>query len=382
MQNMSKLFSLLLLVVLLFYSQSMMAVNIYVSSSTGSDNNDGLTEKTPLKTIDAAYRKGGTNTVLLKAGDVFYIESIVVIGRTLGKYGEGHNPTLCGYKRIIVPNWEKVGNNLWRISLVQNNYTGVQINGSSYSNNIGCIHEYNNDVIHGRKFQYLKDLKQNWDIWQTEMTGNATPATAYDSLYLYYTDNPNDLKLEFSTGQIAVTLRYGTLENVNVVGYGFGISAGSEAKMRGCHIDAIGGRTLISSNSFVCDGNGVGIWIYSDKDTENTIVEDCYISRVYDSGVCLSGSDGYSTTAKNIVVKNNLIAYCCQGWEDFLDKNVKSEGTRFNFIASILLFSFVFTVPFPALYQNYQFTPYTACNSPLLLLPPNRMVTVLPDFER
>ena len=213
------------------------------------------------------------------------------------------------------------------------------MNGSSYSNNIGCIHEYDKDVIHGRKCQYLKDLKQDWDMWQTDKTGMETPESAYDSLYLYYSGNPNDLKLEFSTGQIAVTLREGTIENINIVGYGFGISVGSNALVKGCHIDAIGGRQLITSKNFVCDGNGIGIWVYGDKDTENTTVEDCYISRVYDSGICLSGSDGYKTTARNVLVKNNLLTYCCQGWEDFLRNDPPSYYDNCVFENNNVVFS-------------------------------------------
>ena len=330
---------ILAVAIILFTQQAMAQITIYVSSTLGEDRNTGLTEDAPLKTLRAAYSKGSNCTILLKAGDVFYRESTLVLNRKLGKYGSGANPTLCGYKRIMQPRWERVGNNIWRISLVENNYSGVQIEESSYSNNIGCIHEYDKDVIHGRKRHYIKDLKEDWDMWQTESTGSSTPKEAYDILYLYYSGNPNKLKLEFSTGQIAVTLRNGTLENVNVVGYGFGISAGSNAHIRGCHIDAIGGRQLITSKSFVCDGNGVGIWIYADKDTENTTVEDCFISRIYDSGVCLSGSDGNSTTARNIAIRNNLLAYCCQGWEDFLRNNPPSHYDNCVFENNIVVFS-------------------------------------------
>lgn len=329
----------LTMTITLFALQAMAQKTVYVSSTIGNDNNTGLTEKAPLKTISAAYYKGSNCTILLKAGDVFYRESTLVLNRKIGKYGNGTNPTLCGYKRIVQPRWESLGRNLWRLNLAEDNFTGVQVAGSSYSNNVGCIHEYDKDLIHGRKLQYLKDMKQDWDMWQTESTGNSTPKEAYDLLYLYYSGNPNQLKLEFSTGQIAVTLRDGTLENVNIVGYGFGISAGSNAYVKGCHIDAIGGRQLISSKSFVCDGNGIGIWIYADKDTENTKVQDCYISRIYDSGICLSGSDGNSTTARNIEIKNNLLAYCCQGWEDFLRNDPPRYYENCVFKNNIVVFS-------------------------------------------
>lgn len=311
---------------------------VYVSSSMGDDKNSGLSESKPLRSLEEAYKRGAKE-ILLKATDVFFQEKTIAFGRSYGKFGEGPNPILCGFKRLIKPNWEQVSDNIWRICLTDDNYSGVQVEGSSYTNNIGCLHEYDKDLIHGRKRRYLSQLNQDWDIWQTEIVGAESKPEYYDSLYLYYTGNPNDLKLEFSTGQIAVNMRDASIENVNVTGYGFGISAGSNVHIKGCQIDAIGGRTLVTSKSFVCDGNGIGIWIYPDRDTENTIVEDCYISRVYDSGVCLSGSGGTKSTARNVTVRNNLIAYCCQGWEDFLWNDPPSYYENCVFEKNTVVFS-------------------------------------------
>lgn len=339
MKNRKRLLIFCLGVIVLAVTPYLRAQTIYVSSSQGNDSNNGHTQTSPLKTISAALEKGKGNTILLKAGDVFFEEKTVLFGNSLGKYGKGKNPELCGYKRVTRPNWEQVSDNIWRICLTDDNFSGVKVDGSSYTNNIGCLHEYDKDIIHGRKRKYLSQLNQDWDIWQTEIVGTDSKPEYYDSLYLYYSGNPNNLKLEFSTGQIAVNMRDATIENVNVTGYGFGISAGSNVHIKGCHIDAIGGRTLVTSKSFVCDGNGIGIWIYPNCDTENTIVEDCYISRVYDSGVCLSGSGGTKSTARNVVVRNNLIAYCCQGWEDFLLNDPPSYYENCIFENNIVVFS-------------------------------------------
>lgn len=47
-------------------------LTIFVSSSEGNDNNDGLTECRPLRTIRKAVQKRKTNIRLrLKCGDVF-----------------------------------------------------------------------------------------------------------------------------------------------------------------------------------------------------------------------------------------------------------------------------------------------------------------------
>ncbi len=311
---------------------------IYVSSSIGNDANNGTSPDYPVKTIEEAYTRGNGKTILLKAGDVFSPERTVIIGRGLSRYGDGNNPILSGYKRIIEPNWEKVHSNIWRISLVQDNYWGVQIKGSSLSNNVGCIHEYDKDIIHGRKRINVNELERNWDFCQMEKKGSKD-ATCFDSLYLYSSVNPNKLKLEFSTGQIAITVRNGFINFINIEGYGFGVLAGSDVLIKGCHIDAIGGRSFYTESNYVCDGNGIGIWIYGDNDTENTTVEDCYITRVYDSGVCLSGDPGFSRTARNVTIKNNLIVNCCQGFEDFLLNDPPSVYRNCSFVNNVVVFS-------------------------------------------
>lgn len=79
---------------------------IYVSSSEGDDNNDGLSPETPFRTIIKGLANG--DTVLLKSGDIFY-ESIEVANDVVSKYGGEQLPILRGYKRIIVPNWESAG---------------------------------------------------------------------------------------------------------------------------------------------------------------------------------------------------------------------------------------------------------------------------------
>ena len=67
---------------------------VYVSSS-GNDNNSGLTEDKPVKTISKALKL--RKNILLRKGDVFY-ENITLNGHNLGAYGKGDKPKLCGWK--------------------------------------------------------------------------------------------------------------------------------------------------------------------------------------------------------------------------------------------------------------------------------------------
>lgn len=315
------------LFVFIVVSSTTSAKTVFVSSSMGDDTNIG-NEIAPLLSISKALNQA--DTVLLKAGDIFY-GNYFLNKKYLGRYGKGTNPIIKGYKRIVSPNWEKVSYNIWRISLAQNNYSGCCILGSSLLNNIGCIHEYDIDVIHGHKVQYKSQLKENWDIWQTEHYSSDMDPSNLDFLYLYYDGNPNLLKLEFSIGECAISMRYSTIERVNFEGFGFGISVVlSDNIVRGCKIDAIGGTALLTSKDFVLHGNGISLY-FGQYSVANCIVEGNYISRCYDCGLCLQGTATNGSNGINVLFRDNYVTNCCQGIENFSQSN---NGPFENCVAS------------------------------------------------
>lgn len=287
---------------------------LYVSSSIGNDSNKGDNPNNPLKTIAAALNKA--DTIKLKAGDVFY-EHARVEKTVLTRYGNGVNPLICGYKRIITPNWEQVSNNVWKLDLTQDNFSGVVLSGPSMSNNIGFFHEFDKDVIHGFKHQYLKELKQDWDFFQTEVNRKDMDPAEFNFVYLYLTNDPNQLKLELSTCNIPVELRNSTLKNVNIKGFSVGVTVFFGANIFDCRIDAIGGRSFINSKKYCCSGNGIEFWV-GQYDIKDSSVSGCYISRCYDCGISIQGTCVDGLSPHNVIIKENLITNCCQGWEDFL----------------------------------------------------------------
>jgi len=291
---------------------------IYVSTSVGTDSNSGIDAEHPIKDLNKAVKMG--DEILLKAGDVFYVCGLSIKGKRLTRYGEGNNPTICGYKRIITPKWQEVEKNIWRLSLVENNFTGIVLNGPSTSNNICAFHEYDKDEIHGRKVWKRSEMEADWDFWQTETLSKAKPQE-YDYVYLYLSSNPNLLKLEMSIYDVALSVVNSTIDGVNFVGFGFGISAKTHTVIRNCKIDAIGGRIIPEGSSYVCYGNGIEFYVGGASDIEDCIVEDCYVSRCYDCGITIQGTRGTTATPRNITIRNNLITNCCQGWEDFLRNN-------------------------------------------------------------
>ncbi len=288
------------------------ATVVYVSSSQGNDTNDGFTERHPLKSIEVALVKG--DTILLKSGDVFY-ENIDIKKGVLSKYGKGELPIICGFKRIINPNWINVGEHIWKISLKDLNYTGFNTQGSSMLNNIGCIHEYDQNIIHGRKVQYKNELKKDWDFWQTEKHDPLFLKTEdFDSLYLYYSGDPNKLQLEFSVGTFGARVRNAEVSFIRLEGFGTaGFAAKTHCKITNCEVDMIGGSTWLFKDEFNSLGNGIEFWI--SKDLENCLIDNNRISRCFDCGCTIQGRESFKG---NISFRNNVIYDCCQGWEDFL----------------------------------------------------------------
>lgn len=288
---------------------------VYVSSSEGRDSNSGMDAMHPVKDLKKAA--GSADVILLKSGDTFFLGGLSISGKTLSRYGDGENPVICGYKRIVNPRWEQAATNIWKLDLVDDNFSGVLLGGSSMSNNICAFHDYASDMIHGRKVRYMSEMAGDWDFWQTDKLKGAVPQD-YDHIFLYLTEDPNLMSLEMSVYDTALNVNNSLVDGVNFVGFGFGISAGSMTTVRNCKIDAIGGRIIPEGDGYVCYGNGIEFYVGGNWDVENCLVEDCFVSRCYDCGITIQGSRGTSAAPRNITIRNNLITNCCEGWEDFL----------------------------------------------------------------
>jgi len=302
-----------ILLILVCHISGIKAEVRYVSTTEGDDSNYGNNPTYPLKSIEHALWQA--DTILLKSGDVFY-EQVVLHDKYVTKYGSGQNPVICGFKTPLSSGcWQRVEKNIWMIDLGGDSFTGFNTNGESYLNNIGCIYDKDNDLVHGNKVQYYRELTTNWDIWQTERFDRETPADAFSLLYMYLDTDPNSLNLSFSVGGIGISLYNSTLSHVNVVGFGFGISAGANVEISNCHVDIIGGMTQLGKEWFVNYGNGIEFYV--SYDISNSRVHDCYVSRTYDSGITIqAGTENH--IPRNIKVYHNLIENCGQAWEDFL----------------------------------------------------------------
>lgn len=303
--------------------ESCVGAVVYVSSSLGDDMNDGLTIEKPVRTIVKALSI--SDSILLKRGDVFY-ERIALKGKYLGAYDEGDKPQISGFKRLVKPNWKNLKQNIWGLDLTQNNFTGFDTKGTSRFNNIGAIYEYDKDLVHGTRVQYITELDEDWEFFQTDKSDQALiSANDFDILYLYSTADPNTLKLEFAVSSMAMSVTNSIVENMTFRGFGDGLYIWGNSTVRNCEIDVIGGSQWLNPGSFVCLGNGINFWI-SDRVNNNSLVENNVISRCYDCGATIQGrpiSDKLNPC--NIIIQNNLIYDCCQGFESFL-RNEKNNA--------------------------------------------------------
>lgn len=312
---------------LFLYNIKLSARVVYVSSSVGNNDSNGTIEK-PFKTISKALNVA--DTIYLLAGDVFY-ETVSAYRKYISRYGKGKNPLISGYKRLIKPVWTQVANDVWSIDLSGDYFTGNNVVGPTYMNNIGCIHEYKSGAIHGKRVRYYSDLAEEWDFWQTEDHSSAVAASDFSTLYLKYSSNPNNIELEFSTGQTALRISETIIDAVDIEGFGFGISAGTDVIIRNCHIDAIGGMLFRGFSRFESYGNGIEFFV--SKDIRNCIVENNIVSRTYDSGITIQVSSAYNYSPTNVKILNNLLISCGQAWEDYImnrDDNIVFQQCEFK----------------------------------------------------
>lgn len=326
----------------------------YVSSSTGDDNNDGLTPATPWKTIEKVnshtYNFG--DGVFLKRGDSFRIKDplVAVSGVSYSAYGDGDKPKLiCSIDASDSDSWVKtdapdiykytkqiggfdynIGNIIfddgcaWGIH-VSKMSDGTRLdNGTVYNG----IEEYTTPY---GEFSGYKDLKGNLEFYHNFENGA-------DELYLYSAyGHPAEVfsSIELADNGHGIVLRANPtidkdcdgkvtghghdilIDNIEVFGSGaHGVSGGwiKNVTVQYCSFNWIGGSVqgvppFFGREHVVRYGNAVE----SVRDCENYTIHHNFASQVYDC--TWTSQSRIGVTMKNLHIHHNVTEFANTGSE-------------------------------------------------------------------
>jgi hypothetical protein len=299
--------------------------DVYVSSSSGNDSNDGSIAA-PFKTLAAAPKKGVN--LYLKRGDVFFETLSGVANSTVDAYGEGAKPLVCGLK-ILKNNdaWVKMPNDIWCLDLSkQEDFEGYK--AEEKTNNIGAIYYLNEDKIFGHLVRRANAISEYGDFWVADSIETVDVQNKNNNFkYLYFKSkehpSKHGKKIGFVTYSFGVReIRDSAVKNIAVKGFGVhGVSKAWNSKFQNLDIDLIGGSVQLSYHTWVRLGNGVEFWIDDKNPCNNNTVEGCKISRTYDCGSTIQGISGGTMKAENIKFTKNSFFRCRQAFEHFLRSN-------------------------------------------------------------
>jgi hypothetical protein len=284
----------------------------YVSSVSGNDNNDGLTEATAWKSLAKikTFPFIGGDKVKFKRGETFYgrltFDAPTFTSRvSVSSYGFGNKPIISGYKVANnASSWVQHSTNVWKIDLTANGtYTG---NRDTADTNVGFLNL--DEVIRGDKKKTLAEVKSQWQFYSD---------STY--LYVYSTANPTTLvsNIEIAINITIINKRnYITVRDLEIKGTGGHCvgNAGDNVEILNCRIHAAGGSFLPGyGDGTVRFGNGIEFF----NSGNNVLIEHNEIYDVYDVGFTMQGATGWS----NVIVRDNIFWKCTQTFEIWASVN-------------------------------------------------------------
>ncbi len=319
----------------------------YYISPAGDDLNDGLSEKTPFRSLDVlswlSLSEG--DAILFERGSVYRVTEPILVkdGVTYGAYGEGEKPCIYGSPQnyadatIWQPSRMK---NVWKIDFGYGDAGNIVFNHGEY---VGI-----------KKMSGLNQLEKTGDFYHNETDG---------ILYLYCEEgNPGKVykDIEVSPKSSLFSLDQGvsnvTIDNLCMKYVGEfainGIHNNKNITVTNCEMGYIGGSKLSLAVRY---GNAIQFW----NGTQDTTVRNCWIYQVYDTAITFQGTskdaytninfsdnlleyndmdieiwdNGENFTIDNLVIENNLLRYSAQGWGTRIEDSGNRGGAAgFQFI--------------------------------------------------
>ena len=358
----------------------------YVSSSTGSDSNNGTSADKPFKTIAKVnsvldgLSSSYSATVCFKRGDTWRGEQLVTVPKlTVTAYGTGAKPVIMGSPEngggsANASKWTEVQTNIWRYEGSQNwsDVGNIIFNdGESYATKIVQLYvkqeawsdyqitDYTNAPAQKYSFKSYTDLKNDLDFFHDKNFEGGSGATGY--LYMYSTSNPATRfnSIEFATRNDLVYIHH--TDNVTIDNICFKYEGGhaiaadgqpgsdlvlDDLTVQNCEFYWIGGSihdriksSVLGTDTTAYDTRyGNAIEVYGACD--GFIARNNYIYQVFDAGITVQktvGSDAGTKdwSQKNIEFSGNVIEYCNYSIEYFLTQIPDGNNSSMvNFVIS------------------------------------------------
>jgi len=284
---------------------------IYVSPD-GNDNNDGLTPKTAIKSLDSDVfysnpLKPG-DAVLFERGGLWRRSTSISAkaGVIYGCYGDKskEKPTFYGSLKNYAneSDWTPSRKqNVWKVNVADDD--------------IGLIVFNHGELVGAKKLNGITALGKNGDYYFN---------TNDDTVYLYYDKgNPgkiyDDIEICLRKNCFGVGRKDVTIDNIRMKYFGtFGVAmcGNDNTTITNCEIGFIGGAI---QSGVIRYGNGIQQWNSTDKQ----LVDNCWVYQCYDTGITWQGSDTYEPGVdaegntrinekayyKDITYTNNLLEY-------------------------------------------------------------------------
>jgi len=314
---------------------SAFAKDIYISSSSGSDTNEG-SQAAPLKTIAAAPKDGAN--IFLKRGDVFYEYVTNFTNCNFDAYGEGGKPVISGFVVLKNPKaWVRLPNNLWRLDLTKSeDFEGFPVSGKQL--NVGAIYYPAKDKLYGHLVRRFNALNNDGDFWVSDNVNRVEVQDkdeTFKFLYFRMAENPSALGGKICFSHNATGIRMNTncvFKNMAVVGFGVhGVVAAYGCKFLDMDFDIIGGSVQLGYPHWARLGNGIEFGVSEKRSGSNNLVEGCTFSRTYDCGTTIQGfsKDGSDAKIENVIFRKNFFIRCRQAFEHFVGFKVEGKGKAY-----------------------------------------------------
>lgn len=277
----------------------------YVDTINGQEQNDGLTELTPVRDYKKLNIKPG-DTVLFKRGTFIREKLYRIEGEdgkpiTYGAYGEGEMPTFCGSVDLADPSvWTNEAGNIWYCNLADMDEAANFV--------------FDNDLC-GTLRWTKEELVCQGDFFDNCFGFVEKGRKLDDShrIYLYSQGNPGEVYksvecVVYGKRNLADNGRniiYRDLKFINSGVHGIAGDAKTvNMKVIGCHFYRIGG-TVWDYDQKIRFGNAIELWNVG----ENVEIQGCVFDDIYDSATTHQGG-AECQPADNFIICDNVFKRC------------------------------------------------------------------------